>query len=301
MGVLSSVKDKNGNPAILTANNIVANPDFDKIKESGYQQYFYKPFTQTLEEYPNHDRVMDLYNEGIGSKIIKPQFHGREHLNVTRWLRDINNNTTYLLDAFEQKMFSLHWKENNPYGNEYMDGYDCDSRADVDNLEGLINDGIRIFNGIWGFESKSFIANCYIWPNEAEPVLKENNVQYIQGLPLQFVPVLEQGNKYKKKFHYTGQKNKLGQMYLVRNAFFEPSVYPKIDWVDECLKRIELAFKYKTPAIISTHRLNFISSIHEENSRNLTSLQELLKKIVQKWPDAEFVSSDELGDILKHK
>jgi hypothetical protein len=33
---LSSVKDKNGNPAIITANNIVANPVFDKIKESGF-------------------------------------------------------------------------------------------------------------------------------------------------------------------------------------------------------------------------------------------------------------------------
>src|SRR5690606_9193586 len=31
---LQSVKDKNENPAVLTANTIVANPNFEKIKES---------------------------------------------------------------------------------------------------------------------------------------------------------------------------------------------------------------------------------------------------------------------------
>ena len=38
--ILSSIKDKNGNPALLTANTIVANPDFDKIRESGFEIFF---------------------------------------------------------------------------------------------------------------------------------------------------------------------------------------------------------------------------------------------------------------------
>src|ERR1035437_5292112 len=37
--VLSSVKDKYGNPAVMTINNIVANPDFEKIKCSDFQKY----------------------------------------------------------------------------------------------------------------------------------------------------------------------------------------------------------------------------------------------------------------------
>ena len=36
IAVLMSVKDSKGNPAKFTMNNIVANPDFDKIKKSGY-------------------------------------------------------------------------------------------------------------------------------------------------------------------------------------------------------------------------------------------------------------------------
>jgi hypothetical protein len=44
--VLHSVNDKNGNPAIITANTIVANPGFDKISDSDYQEYHYEPFTK---------------------------------------------------------------------------------------------------------------------------------------------------------------------------------------------------------------------------------------------------------------
>ena len=52
--VLGSVKDLNGNPALLTANTVMANPDFEKIRKHGFQNYYYEPFTKTLERYPSH-------------------------------------------------------------------------------------------------------------------------------------------------------------------------------------------------------------------------------------------------------
>lgn len=47
--VLCSVKDKNGRNAVITADTHVANPDFEKIKASGYTQYHFEPFTETLK------------------------------------------------------------------------------------------------------------------------------------------------------------------------------------------------------------------------------------------------------------
>ena len=38
--VLTSVKDSKGRPAIITANTIVANPDFARIEETGFLSYF---------------------------------------------------------------------------------------------------------------------------------------------------------------------------------------------------------------------------------------------------------------------
>jgi len=82
---------------------------------------------------------------------------------------------------------------------------------------------------------------------------------------------------------------------LSRNGLFEPSLDQNIDWVDKCLESINIAFRWNKPAVIGTHRLNFIGSIDPNNrDRNLKMFDELLKKIITKWPDVEFISSKDL-------
>jgi hypothetical protein len=61
--VLQSVKDCKGNPAIVTANAVTANPVFDKIKASGFKEYHYEPFTETYHRYPNHTKTHEMWQE----------------------------------------------------------------------------------------------------------------------------------------------------------------------------------------------------------------------------------------------
>jgi hypothetical protein len=61
------------------------------------------------------------------------------------------------------------------------------------------------------------------------------------------------------------------------------------------MESIEIAFKWGKPAIIGTHRINFTGRLDlEQRNRNLEMLDMLLKEIIQKWPDVEFISSAEL-------
>jgi hypothetical protein len=46
-GVLQKHKDAAGNPPVLTANCVVGNPDFGKIRESDFSTYFVEPVTET--------------------------------------------------------------------------------------------------------------------------------------------------------------------------------------------------------------------------------------------------------------
>jgi hypothetical protein len=49
------------------------------------------------------------------------------------------------------------------------------------------------------------------------------------------------------------------------------------------------------------HRLNFIGAIDENNRNiNLNLLKKLLTEIVRLYPTIEFMSSVELGDLIKH-
>jgi hypothetical protein len=49
--LLGSFKDNKGNNPLFTAVSLVANPDFDKIKANNFQEYYWEPFTETLNKY----------------------------------------------------------------------------------------------------------------------------------------------------------------------------------------------------------------------------------------------------------
>jgi hypothetical protein len=135
-----------------------------------------------------------------------------------------------------------------------------------------------------------------------EKILQENGIKYIQGSNVQLVPVDDSTYKIRKKYHYMGQKNKFNQHYLVRNCLFEPTQSNNPQVVSQILKDIKLAFSHKKPAIIGTHRVNYIGSLNPKNrDNNLRLLQQLLNEIVKKWPDVEFISSDQLGKLIFNK
>ena len=56
---------------------------------------------------------------------------------------------------------------------------------------------------------------------------------------------------------------------------------------------------WKKPAIISTHRINFIGFLDERNrTSNLKSFSLLLENILKKWPDVEFMTTVSLGHLI---
>ena len=297
--VLGSVKDLNGNPAVLTANAVMANPDFQKIRESGFQKYYYEPFTKTLERYPSHDQVYSLYKKGISEKLFKPQFHGREHLNVARWMRALQDGDVYAFMAFEWNMFTLHTGINSSCRSEYCDAFAAESSEELLQLKTIIIDGLQLFHQLMGYPSQTSIPPCYTWNREVDDILSDNGVQALQGIQLQYVPIFANGGSYKKIYHYTGQRNDRAQCYIVRNCFFEPSLTLGLDPIPNCLSRIQTAFAWHKPAIISTHRLNYIGFLNPSNrEQNLNHLERLLLAITTHWPDVEFLSSDQLGSLV---
>lgn len=53
------------------------------------------------------------------------------------------------------------------------------------------------------------------------------------------------------------------------------------------------------PAIICSHRVNYVGFIDEHNrDRSLKMLGRLLGKILLKWPEVEFMTSNNLADII---
>lgn len=297
--VLSKFKDINSNPAVITANTVVCNPDFEKIAQSGFSQYFYEPFTETLKTYPEHHKVFEIMTSGIENKLYAPQFHAREHLNVPIWLELLKTGNKEFLEAFKYRCFSIDYISVANRRNNIMAAFDYNSAENLEFIKNSIQDGLKIFEQIFKHPSITAVAPCYVWDNNIEEVLKQSGVTHLQGSRFQQMPIID-SQKFKTVFHYNGEVNAKKQTYFSRNCLFEPSVNEGIDWVSKCMESIDIAFKWKKPAIIGTHRLNFSGTIFPENRiRNLKLLKQLLTAVQKKWPDVEFISTAGLAEKYK--
>lgn len=297
--VITKFRDKNGNHPVITANAIVANPDFEKIKNSGFSGYHFELFTKTLERYPKHSNSFKLWKEGIENNLFLPQFHGREHLNIKRWLKQLQLGSEETMLAFENHLFGISTNITTEKRKSYLAAMDWDDESDLVYHKEFLSEGLDLFEDLFKYRSASYIATNYTWHPNIEPTLAEKGVRFIQGAGTQSKPGLN-GNTFIR--HRLGQKNSFGQTYLTRNCGFEPSLNEKKDWVSSCLNEIEIAFFWKKPAVISSHRVNYIGFIDESNrTRNLKQMDSLLKTILEKWPDVEFITSEQLGEAITRK
>jgi len=302
--VLSSVKDKNGNPVVFTAFSVPVNVDFEKMEETGYKEYYYERLYDTFNKLSAVDPVAYegtwcLWKEGMKKKLIHPEFHGREHFNLKVFKEKLGTKDKKLMLSLKNR--SLTSIADSGYSTiSFTAAFDFYRFEENNSFESIIKDGLDQFEKVFGFRAKHFTSPGGREHPIIHKYLNENGIQYIN------TPLLKkehQGKgKYKRRFHYSGKQNKLGQNFQVRNCVFEPTLNTSMDWVDYTFKQVETALKLKRPAIISSHRVNFCGHIDPKNrEKGLSALKELLKKITDKYPDVEFMTSTELGNLLKQK
>jgi hypothetical protein len=297
---LNRYRDHKNKPPIFTANTIVANPDFRKIKDNGFSSYVYELFTETLKRYPEHSKAFNIWKNGKNEGLFYPQFHGREHVNTALFMEDLKENVPDLHTFFEYGMAGYVPGKGSAGGNRYVEHLNFRDDNEKKQVVESLGDGLARFEEIFGYQSKTMAPPNYYWHRAFETVTAECGVRYLQGRKkMKQAGGNGQLRLLKKRL---GETNRAGQLHLVRNVFFEPTLYRKdnTDPVDKALKAISAAFLMNKPAIICTHRLNYIGYIDPDNrDRNLKLLHSLLARMLKKWPDIEFVTSQELGEIME--
>lgn len=292
--VLAGHRDSLGSPAVITAVAVVANPDFRRIRENDFREYFFEPFTDTLERY-GHQGAFDLWKEGLSKQLFVPQFHGREHLNVAAWMRALQSGEKEVRLAFDHGC----WGYNNKHGHglRYQAAFDLEYMDDLKVQSEVIRSGLMLFEELFGYKASFFVPPNGPYNNSLDEVTASCGVRYMSSPKLQR-EVLGRG-KTRLCLHYMGQRNRHGQYYITRNCVFEPNIGGK-DWVDSCLSDMRIAFRWNKPAVISTHRVNFIGGLNPANrDLGLRELDRLLRTVKKQWPDTEFITSSRLGQMIE--
>lgn len=293
--ILTSFKDCEGRHPVISANCILANPDFSKIKDNDYQKYYYDDLKTSFQKY-NNEKALKLWKEGLDNNIFIPQFHGREHVNVPFWLHCLKNDVPGVRYAFDNEVFGVTFKSLPQNQTNFQRAWDLLTPNSIDYINQSIKEGLDIFEQKFGFQSRTVIAPNYTWTINQEALLKTKGVKYMQGILRQRVP--KGYNKpYEYKYRITKKFKNKSIGFLRRNVFFEPSYTKENYRLDIAMQKIAMAFKAKKPAIIGTHRINYVG-VHSERNRdqNLILLRELLKSIIKKWPDVIFLASPDIDN-----
>jgi hypothetical protein len=298
--VLSEFKDSSGRPPVFTPICNMGNPDFNAIKSSNFQEYHFQPLEETLKEYPAHDNILSLWKKGIENRLFVPQLHGREHVNVNTYMRLLQSKDNGFRIAFENRSVGASRYNGNLYPN-YLGALHPKCKDEIKNMHFYLEEAGSLFNLYCGYKPTVFVAPNAEEPKELETTLRKIGIQYISRAKIRKYPLGD--NRFKIELNWLGKRNNLGQIYLVRNAFFEPVANGinnhVIDWGNNCLNEIDIAFKWNKPAIISSHRVNFVGYISAENrNKGISELRKLLKNILKNWPDVEFMTSEELGVVI---
>jgi hypothetical protein len=292
-------KDADRNHPVFTFNTVVANPDFDKIKASGYEKYFFEPFTETLEKYYPSQSIFKIWKEGINEGLVSTQFHGREHLNVPIWLKALKGGNEELQHLFNLGTWSASRGKVPNSLVKLQAALDYQGLRPVEYQNEFVCEGLDLFENIFGFRSKTMIANNYTWSPELHEILLGNGVELMQSMKYQVLPY---GNheKHKLERRYFGEKTG-GMTFNIRNCVFEPSLSaPNFDDVSVCLAQMRNAFRFNKPAVIVSHRLNYIGEHDEKNrNQNINKLSELLRRALATWPDIRFTDSARILELIK--
>lgn len=295
---LCSVKDKNNQHPVFTAFAMCANIDFEKMKENGYSSYQYEELPHTFNKLKGYENTWQLWQQGMQNKLLVPQFHGREHLNVKVLMEALQRKDRDTINCIENRSYAAI--ADTGYSTiAFMAALDFYEFSENENLKKIVADGLNIFEKVFGFKATNFTpcgSNGY--SASINPVLAAGGIKYIDTSRFK-AEHLGKGKMASKVFNYTGKKNRLQQIYLVRNCVFEPTENRGIDWVSFCMQQIEAAFRWNLPANISSHRVNFCGHIDPDNRKvGLNALKQLLAAITQRWPDVEFMTSNELGNLI---
>ncbi len=272
------------------------NPNFEKIKASNFQDYYSEGIEDSYLKTWGKSSLIST-KKAIAENVIRAEFHCREHLNVPYWMNQLKKGDFETLLAAENEFWSFINKNANQV--YYQASFHLDNAKDIQQYQEIISNGLDDFKNLFDYSSIYFVAPNAPYSNQLLPILKSKGVKLICGGRLQIEPM--GSGKNRKVYRIPGVKWLDGFYYVKRNAFFEPAD-KSMDWVDLCLKQISIAFSKDQPAVISSHRVNYVSGGSVQNrDHGLKELEKLIHSIYKNWPEVEFITSNQLLEFYKRE
>ena len=302
--VLDSVRDSQDRPARFTAYALSANPDFARILADG-KHYHAEAVTETFarleaEQPDAYEGAWALWQEGMERGLIKPQFHGREHLNVELFEHKLRSGAPDLHASIQHDCLAGISADPSMPGVGFSHAFGLHDSASLPQHRHILASGLDLFERVWGFRSTTFTPPAQKLHPALYDTAEAGGVVSIDK-PLRCNRPMGDGTQ-RREVNRSGRQHGQNHLTVVRNVVFEPGKDMGFEPVERAMQQVAAAFRWRKPAIISSHRVNFCGHLDEANRKQgLAALKDLLGRITSRWPEVEFVSVDRLvSEVGEH-
>lgn len=284
--LLASYRDEFGQAACLTANFVMTNPDYRKVRESRFDVYESIDLDAGLPP-----RLMAAYRRSIDAHVFSPQYHGLRHFSPAALLRDLRQDVRDARTLFEAgaamgpSFVKGHlWR----YHSEYEDWHGR-GPAYLDSPTADLRRGLDCFERCFGFRSASTIPPHYLWSDAMREAIWLSDLRYIQGAGYR----LRRGaDGTTVSSRYLGFADARGIVHLCRTAKLEPRP-GRTETAARSVAQATQLFEAGVPVVLDTHRINYTGVFRDGG---LAALRQFLDGVERFRP--RFLSTEQLGDAI---
>ena len=264
-----------GRPALFTPCYIVGNPDYERIAAGGMQAYHDITIDRGVPAAWERGDFVAPAREGVARGVWRPEYHARlHHTQPHLWLASVRDGHREAAPLFDEAMFQQ---------SSMLPEYE--QMHEATQIE-WVTGGFEAFETAFGYRpwcainmDASEVTERIWWDLGIRARLNRPNAE--MGSPS---PCTE-------------------MTYLRRNARLEPlgidDEYAAAGFTG-CWREVQAAWGRGEPAIVSTHRKNYVSCVAEQQRQGYLQLEMLLIEIAECRPEAVFVTSAEIAQLCRH-
>jgi hypothetical protein len=278
-------RDSVGRPPCIVMSFCTANLDFPKMKSRAYRNIELLPLAKGLPGSWSRPKLFDAYRTGIDEGVFFPALHSLTHfcpVAIANVLAENGERAALLRTFWEAETPYIYWRM--PWvGYEYWNPERPHAgflSAELQQTQ--IKKACECFAAMFKVPPVSACAPGY-----------EANKDTRRAWADAGIHVAQNGTESGFSAPYI---DKMGMLNLHRAIELEPS-HRELE-VDKYLEIAGHCFSRGLPVIISTHSINFHSTIEDFRTPTLAALDSLLTALEARYPDLLYVHDQDLYGIV---
>jgi hypothetical protein len=287
--LLAEFRGRDGFPPVWQANTVMASPDWTRLAPPEFACG-----ELPLIDYP---RTTDRWaRPGLGAEIERvrdlgvwwPELHGLHHLPESAWLGALRLGTEDARRAFEQQ---------SPVCEAVAKSGEYDASEPIEIRKRNLEGAVTRFRALFGRAPESFCPPDYRWDRAIEQHAESLGVTTLQGRSERADRALPRLRHFLGRFRFPDFEG--ARFYLPPRIAFEPGAEVEesvhVD-VDAAHRGVREAWARHQPAIVSTHRTNYVQVHAARSEAGLVHLRHLLSRLVD--DGATFLTDAEVRSLL---